>query len=297
VELVDEGDHLAVGLRDLREDRLQAFLELAPILRPRDHAGDVERDEALAPQRLRDVAVHDALGESLDDRRLADAGLTDEDRVVLRAAREDLDDATDLGVAADDRVELALPGALGEVGAVLGEGLEEPSGSGEVTGRLPRTAGTAERSASADAPALSRISRVSPVAARPSRRCSVETYSSPSAPASSVASEIAVSKAREVCGCCTEPPELWGSAASAASARWVRSARSAPTASRSASAIPPSWSSSARSRWEGSIWGLPAVVARCMAAATASCDFVVSFVSIGLLAIRFSVQEVQPISS
>ena len=38
---------------------------------------------------------------------LADAGLADEHRVVLGAAREDLDDALDLLRAADDRVELA----------------------------------------------------------------------------------------------------------------------------------------------------------------------------------------------
>ena len=52
------------------------------------------------------------------DRRLADAGFADERGIVLRAAREDLDDALDLGVAADDRVELALAGELREVAAV-----------------------------------------------------------------------------------------------------------------------------------------------------------------------------------
>src|ERR671928_194286 len=69
--------------------------------------------------RLRDVAGDDALGEALDDRRLADAGLADQHGVVLRAAAEDLDDAADLLVAADDRVELALLGLLGQVAAVL----------------------------------------------------------------------------------------------------------------------------------------------------------------------------------
>src|SRR5690606_3974029 len=58
-----------------------------------------------------------------DDGGLADAGLADEDRVVLGAPRQDLDDATDLGVAADDRVHLARAGGLGEVHAVLLEGL------------------------------------------------------------------------------------------------------------------------------------------------------------------------------
>ena len=66
-------------------------------------------------QRLGHVAGDDALGEALDDRGLADAGLADQDGVVLRAAGEDLDHAADLVVAADDRVELALLGGLGEV--------------------------------------------------------------------------------------------------------------------------------------------------------------------------------------
>ena len=53
------------------------------------------------------VAAHDALREPFDDRRLADAGLADEHRIVLGAAREHLNDAADLFVAADDRIELA----------------------------------------------------------------------------------------------------------------------------------------------------------------------------------------------
>ena len=70
-------------------------------------------------RRLGDVAGDDALGEALDDGGLADAGLADQHGVVLRAAREDLDDAADLVVAADDRVELAVLGVLREVAAEL----------------------------------------------------------------------------------------------------------------------------------------------------------------------------------
>ena len=55
--------------------------------------------------------------------RLADAGLADEHRVVLGAPREHLDHATDLVVAPDHRVELALAGLLGEVAAVALERL------------------------------------------------------------------------------------------------------------------------------------------------------------------------------
>ena len=79
--------------------------------------------EPLVLQALGHVALDDAPGEALDDGGLADAGLADEHRVVLRAARQHLDDAADLLVAADDRVELAGAGRLGEVAAVLLERL------------------------------------------------------------------------------------------------------------------------------------------------------------------------------
>ena len=92
-------------------------------LAPAMSAPEVEGDHALVLERLGDVALDDALGEALDDRGLADARLADEDGVVLRAAREDLHDAADLVVAADHRVELALAGELGQVAAVLLEGL------------------------------------------------------------------------------------------------------------------------------------------------------------------------------
>ena len=123
VQLVHEQDDLAVGVLDLLEDGLQALLELAAVLRAGDQRADVERDDAAVAQLLGHVAGDDALGEALGDRGLADAGLADQDGVVLGAAREDLDDAADLVVAADDGVELAVLGGLREVAAELLERL------------------------------------------------------------------------------------------------------------------------------------------------------------------------------
>src|SRR3954463_7258998 len=99
--------HLAPGALDLCEDGLQPLLELAAVLRAGQQRADVEADDATVAQGLRDVAGDDPLGQALDDRGLADARLADQDRVVLRAAREDLDDAANLVVAPDHRVELA----------------------------------------------------------------------------------------------------------------------------------------------------------------------------------------------
>ena len=110
VQLVDEEDDLALGVGDLLEHGLEPLFELAAVLRARDQRAHVEADDALVLQALGHVAADDALRQAFDDGGLADAGLADEHRVVLRAAREHLDDAADLLVAADDRVELALAG-------------------------------------------------------------------------------------------------------------------------------------------------------------------------------------------
>ena len=130
VQLVDERDDLARGVGDLLEDGLEPLLELAAVLRPGHHRAEVERDHALAAQRLRHVTLDDPLGEPLDDGGLADAGLADQHRVVLGAPGQHLHDAADLGVAADHRVELALARALGEVDAVLLQGLVGALGIG-----------------------------------------------------------------------------------------------------------------------------------------------------------------------
>ncbi len=113
----------AVALLDLGENGLQPLLELAAVLRAGEQRADVERPDRPILEPLGDVAADDPLREPLGDRRLADAGLADQDRVVLRAAREDLDHAPDLLVAADHRVELPGLGLLGQVAAVLRERL------------------------------------------------------------------------------------------------------------------------------------------------------------------------------
>src|SRR4029434_295760 len=94
-----------------------------PVLGARDERAHVERHDRLVLEALGDVSVRDAPREPLDDGRLADARIADEEGVVLRPAREDLDDAADLVVAADDGIELALAGECGEIARELVERL------------------------------------------------------------------------------------------------------------------------------------------------------------------------------
>ena len=123
VELVDEQDHLALGVENFLEHGLQALFELAAVFGAGDQRAHVEGDDLLALQSLRHVAADDAAGQSFDNRRLADARFADQDRIVLGPPRQHLDDAADLLVAADHRIELAAAGELGEIAAVALERL------------------------------------------------------------------------------------------------------------------------------------------------------------------------------
>ena len=175
----------AVG--DLLQDGLQPLLELTAVLRAGDHRAEVQRDHALVLERLGHVAVDDALCEPLDDRRLADAGLADQHRVVLRAARQHLDRATNLLVAPDHR-DRACPARAASVrsrpyslqrlvlllGVLVGDALAASD------------LGERRQDAVAREPGLRTGSRAG--ARRPSSiassRCSVEMYSSVSCSAS-----------------------------------------------------------------------------------------------------------------
>ena len=108
VQLVDEEDHPAVALLDLGEDGLQALLELAPVLGAGEQRADIERPDGPILQPVGHVAADDPLCKPFGDRRLPHAGLADQDGIVLRPAREDLDHAPDLLVAPDHRVELPV---------------------------------------------------------------------------------------------------------------------------------------------------------------------------------------------
>ncbi len=122
VDLVDEQDDVAAGL-DLLEDLLQTLLEVASVARAGDEGAEIERVELLVAERVGHVVVDDLLGKAFDDRRLADAGLADQHRIVLGASREDLHHPLELAGAADHGIELALACHLRQVAAELVEDL------------------------------------------------------------------------------------------------------------------------------------------------------------------------------
>ena len=118
MELIDEQNHLAVGVGDFLQHGLEALFEFPAVLRAGHQRTHVETDDAFVLEALGHVPSDDPLGQSLDDRGLADARLTDEDRVVLGPARQDLDDAANFFVTPDDRIELPVAGQFRQVATV-----------------------------------------------------------------------------------------------------------------------------------------------------------------------------------
>ena len=119
MHFVDEQDDAACGRGDLVEHALEALLELAAIFRAGDERSHVEREKLLVADRFGHVAIDDAQRQPLDDRRLADAGLADQHRIVLGAPRQHLNGAADLLVATNDRIELAVARSVREIAGVF----------------------------------------------------------------------------------------------------------------------------------------------------------------------------------
>ena len=118
VQLVDEEDDVA-GAADLADEALDPLLKLAAELGACHQGSEVQQVDFLVCQAGGDFALHDVLGNALGDGRLAHARLTDEAGVVFLAAAEDLDGAVNFPVAADDVVDAAFPGFLGQVFTVI----------------------------------------------------------------------------------------------------------------------------------------------------------------------------------
>ena len=108
-------------LHQLFHDGLEALFELAAIFCAGDDQRKIESENALVGQERRNFAVGDALRQSFDDGGLAYAGLADQHGIILRAAAQNLDDALDFAFAADQRIELAVHGGLGQVAGKLAQ--------------------------------------------------------------------------------------------------------------------------------------------------------------------------------
>ena len=117
VDFVDEQDGAGRALQ-LRDDALQAFLEVAAIPGAGQQRSHVEGENGAVPQDVGNFSVEDAPRQALGDGGLAHTGLAHIERVVLVAPAQDLDGPLDLGLAPDERIDVAVGRLLVEVHAI-----------------------------------------------------------------------------------------------------------------------------------------------------------------------------------
>ena len=117
VNLVNEQDSVFQAFQFL-DDRFQTLLEIAAIAGAGDQRAHIERIDHGIGQHLRHFVLHDLACETFGDRRFADAGVADEQRIVFLAAAENLDRAFHLGIAADQRIDAALLRLFVQVDAI-----------------------------------------------------------------------------------------------------------------------------------------------------------------------------------
>jgi hypothetical protein len=108
VHLVDEQDDPPSAAGDSLSTAFSRSSNSPRYFAPAISAPMSSASSFLSFRRFGHVAIDDAQREAFGDRGLADAGLADQHRIVLGAARQHLDGAADFLVAADHRIELAL---------------------------------------------------------------------------------------------------------------------------------------------------------------------------------------------
>ena len=115
VQLVDEQDDVGRRRSFRRRCSANALLVLAAIRRAGEQRDVIERQQAHVAHDQRHVLGGDALGEPLGDCRLADTGRSDERRIVLPVAKQDVDDARDFRFATAHRLEASRTCVRGQV--------------------------------------------------------------------------------------------------------------------------------------------------------------------------------------
>ena len=123
VDFVDEEDDATLSGGHFVDHALEALFKFAFVFGTGHECAHVEREDALVAQVLRYVAASDALCQTFDDGGFTGTGFADENRVVLGAARKDLQHPTNLFVASDHGVQFAVAGFGHEVAGVFLQGL------------------------------------------------------------------------------------------------------------------------------------------------------------------------------
>ncbi|MOA09886.1 hypothetical protein D3C78_1297470 [compost metagenome] len=117
MDLVDEQDRLW-PFTQFVEQRLEALLEVTTVLGAGQQRTEVQGVDHALRQQVRHLAIDDSLGQAFRNGRLADTGLTDQQRVILAATRKDLRHTLDFQLTTDQRINAPLTGLFVEVAGI-----------------------------------------------------------------------------------------------------------------------------------------------------------------------------------
>jgi len=120
VDFIDEQNRLR-ALFQLTEQGLEAFFEITAVFGTRQQRAKVQRIDHALRQQVRHLAVDDAFGQAFGDGSLADARLTDQQRVVLAPPGQNLRHTLDFLLATHQRVD---PAGTGQFVQVAGVGVQ-----------------------------------------------------------------------------------------------------------------------------------------------------------------------------
>ena len=104
VDLIDKEDDLTCRRHDFVNDTFESLFELALVFGTRNKGTHVKGVDLFLLQVLRYIASYNTVGKSFGDSRLTDTRFTDQNRVVLRTPRENLQHTTNLVISTDDGI-------------------------------------------------------------------------------------------------------------------------------------------------------------------------------------------------
>ena len=121
MDFVDE-QHRPRLVRQLLQHGLETLFEIPPVFGARQQGAHVEGVHLRVLEYFRDATLDHATCEAFGNCGLADASLTDKQRIVLASPAQNLNDALDFFLTTDQRVNLADQSLLVKVLGVVLEG-------------------------------------------------------------------------------------------------------------------------------------------------------------------------------
>ena len=119
MQLINKQDDLALALSHFLQNGFQTFLKLAPIFCSRHQSSHIQRKNLFILQTLRDIPPDNTLCQTFHNGGLTYAGLSDQNRIILRLSGQDADHVADFRITADHRIHFLISGLLHQVFAIL----------------------------------------------------------------------------------------------------------------------------------------------------------------------------------